>query len=413
MKNKFEFSRYAPWDAAGMASHLQQMETRGWRFRGINRLGLWQYEPCTPAAVRYAVTYAPSRRNWRLMPTQQERDLEDLCENAGWTKLAAVSRFHIYRNEEPAATDLETEELVRLDNLSRTLLPDMTVSALGWTLASGLWTFSFVRWLLQDPPEMLATQIPTVLVFTIWIFLEYMVPWLMLLPWLRSARKAAKAGQDCPPVRFWKPWKNLSRFMTAALFLLLFAGNAVVVAVFGVLYGIFEILRYFLSRKKEDPEEIERKYQNLLFFLIVAIFIANIYFQHAGITRTAPVPLSMSDLGITGEVTTADLEYNRGLLAYYHRYQQVEDATGKRIFVTWFDRYTPLLEEESDAWFLDYVTNGEDPIVTCDPAPWNAEAVYSNGDVRLICYEDRIVCLYTSWPLTDAELARAAEVLTP
>jgi hypothetical protein len=201
--------------------------------------------------------------------------------------------------------------------------------------------------------------------------------------------------------------------MTAALFLLLFAGNAVVVAVFGVLYGIFEILRYFLSRKKEDPEEIERKYQNLLFFLIVAIFIANIYFQYAGITRTAPVPLSMSDLGITGEVTTADLEYNRGLLAYYHRYQQVEDATGKRIFVTWFDRYTPLLEEESDAWFLDYLTNGEDPAVACDPAPWNAEAVYSNGDVRLICYEDRIVCLYTSWPLTDAELIRAVEVLTP
>lgn len=413
MKDKFEFSRFAPWDAAGMASHLERMEARGWRFRGINWLGLWQYEPCTPAAVRYAVAYAPSRKNWRLTPTQQEQDLEDLCVNAGWTKLAAVSRFHIYRNADPAATDLETEELVRLDNLRRTLLPDMTISALGWTLSSGLWTYSFIKWLLQDPPEMLATQLPTVLAFTIWIFLENMVPWLMLLPWLRSARKAAKMGRPCPPVRFWRGFKNISRFLMAVIFLLLIAENVVMVAVYGVLYGIFEILRYVLSQRQEDPEETERKYQNLLFFLIVAIFIANIYFRNTGITRTAPVPLSMQDLGITGQVSTADLEYNRGLLAYYHRYQQVEDASGKRIFVTWFDRYTPFLQDESDAWFWAYFTNGTDSVLPCDPAPWNAEAVYSNGDVRLICYENRIVTLYTSWPLSDRELSLAAEALTP
>ena len=413
MKDRFEFSRFAPWDAAGMAAHLQQMEARGWRLRGINWLGLWQYEPCTPAAVRYAVTYAPSRRNWRLMPTEQEQDLEDLCVNAGWTKLAAVSRFHIYRNDAPTATALETEELVRLDNLSRTLLPDMTISALGWTLASVLWTCSIVKWLLQDPPEMLATQIPTVLAFTIWIFLENMVPWLMLLPWLRSARKAAKAGRACPPVRFWRVWKNLSRFLMTLLFLLLIAGDPVMVVVYGILYGIFGIVRHLLSRKQEDPEEIERKYQNLLFFFFVAIFIANIFFRCIGIFHTEPVPLSMSDLGVTGQITTTDLEHNRGLLAYYHRYQQIEDATGKRIFVTWFDRYTPILASECDAWFRDYFTNGSEAVVSCDPAPWSAEAVYSSGDVRLICYEDRIVTLYTSWSLSDAELIRAAEVLAP
>ena len=84
MSIKRQSPRFASWDAAGMAAHLEAMEARGWQFRGTDWLGRWEYEETLPQPVRYAIAYAPSRSDWRITPTEPERDLEELCFDAGW-----------------------------------------------------------------------------------------------------------------------------------------------------------------------------------------------------------------------------------------------------------------------------------------------------------------------------------------
>ena len=121
MKIKREFPRFALWDAEGMAAHLKNMEAKGWQFTGTDWLGRWEYQECLSRQVRWAVTYTPSRSSLRISSTEAEQDLEEICYDAGWRKIAALSKFHIYRNEDPDCTPLETDELTRLDTMERSL----------------------------------------------------------------------------------------------------------------------------------------------------------------------------------------------------------------------------------------------------------------------------------------------------
>lgn len=417
MTFKREFPNFAPWDAHGMAAHLEVMETKGWQFRGTNWLGLWLYADTEPKTVRYAVAYAPSRKNCRLTPTEEERDLEDICFDAGWRKIAALSRFHIYRNADPNATTLETDEEVRLKTLDRALRGSITAAALLWPIYLALTVWAL--WLLwqQSPPKLLAAPLlPFLALFPVWMVMESIVPLVMYRRWLKKAKDAAALGEPTPEVSGWKRYRRYQRILTGLVLLLMLAGGKLwMMFVYTVLFAVFAIVRQRLSRKAEDPEGAERRFQNLMFWFVIALFVLNFAFQTSDrfpffdTTR----PLSIADLVPEAEVSGFDYDHYDGLLADYRRYDEHDQNTGKRIYCTVFDRHVPLLEAECDAWFRDYFSDDKDDIITEDPAIWGAEEVWRAGDLWLICWEDRTVTLYTSWTMTDAELAAAAARLAP
>ena len=43
MKLLRKFHDFAPWDAQGIAAHLEEMEANGWLFRGTDVLDHWEY----------------------------------------------------------------------------------------------------------------------------------------------------------------------------------------------------------------------------------------------------------------------------------------------------------------------------------------------------------------------------------
>ena len=186
-------------------------------------------------------------------------------------------------------------------------------------------------------------------------------------------------------------------------------------AVYSALYIVFALLRHHLSNQTADPEATERRFQNLLFWLVIAIFVVNFSFQNAARPDVSDThPLTMAHFSTDPAVATSDdLEHLESPFAGYHRYWASDDPAGRLIFCTIFDRRVPVLEEKCDAWFWDYFSNGEDEITSEDPTVWGAEEAWRAGDLWLLRWEDRTVTLRTNWPMTDEDIAIAARCLAP
>ena len=428
MKCKRESPNFAIWDAHGIAAHLEAMERRGWQFRGTDWLGRWEYIPCEKKAVRYAVAYAPSRRGYRITPTDAERDLEDICFDAGWRKLAALSSFHIYRNPDPDATDLETDELTRLDTLHRSLGKSLLTNALLWIFL-GLTIIGILVWSIFDHlPRALATPMLLFsIVFSLSAMANAMIPYLMYRFWLKKARLAAQSGLPCPPVRGLQLFNHINWFFTLPLLLWLVIGGALVplLIYMGILL-VFWFLRWVLEHKVQDHAFAEDAWQVLLVILFICFFCFHRWNSNRlqpDTLETTTLPLMAQDLmDTTGlELTQFHLEAKDAPLASYHRYWQASDGLGIDLQYTVFDLHVPFLEDACREPFLetfDYVTQRDGMTISpADPTLWGAESVlYSTKDGNdqwLIFYEDRTVHLHTNWNMTDDEITAAAVKLAP
>lgn len=427
MKIKRESPHFAAWDARGMAAHLEAMEAKGWQFRGVDWLGRWEYEPCEPKSVRYAIAYAPSRRNWILKPTEAERDLEDLCFDAGWRKMAALNRFHIYRNADPNATELETDELTRLNTLDRSLGRSKLPLLALYVLVCGYSLYQIGRGLASDLPRVLS--IPA-LVFAIllalWLMLTETVQDGMYHFWLRAARKAAQSGTPCPEVKHWRLWSGLRNAVLIFLLICMLTGVTVkLMLLYAAAYGCFYALRWFLEHKVQNELLAENTFQVSLIVLCIVLGGINMWYQSAlrEDSETDVLPLMAQDLMDTSEMELQQFAYdtNDSFLASYSNYWQSDSLGPFDLQYTIFDlRFSPL-EKACTEWFLeDFAAIAERKyaeVSEADAALWNAEQVLyfpKNGeDHWLIFYSGRTVELFTSWSMTDTEIAAAAEQLAP
>ncbi len=421
MKIKRESPHFALWDAMGMAAHLEAMEAKGWRFRGTDWLGRWEFEENLAQAVRYAVAYAPSRRDWRIAPTEPEQDLEDLCFDAGWRKIAALSRFHIYRNPDPDATDLETDEQIRLDTLERSLTRPLLTQALLvllWTvLILGILVWAF----RNDLPRALAIpSLPMLIVFALWLVADRLIPVVAYRRWLKKAHLAAESGLPCPPVNGWQTYTWIVLFLSAAVLLgLLTGGTLWLLLVYTAIVLAFYGLRWYLEHRMYDETLAENLFQVSIVVIFFLLFAVNRFYQAANIPEAVPMPLTAQDLvDTTGmDIQTFNMNSSEGPLATYRDYWQPDNNSDFNLRCTVFDLHLPVLETACRDWFLKdfqtYAKRTEQTLDTADPVPWDADDARRVGNSWLIFYDDRVIELHTSWDLTPEQIAAAAAKLAP
>lgn len=423
MRIKRVFPQFAPWDSEGMAGHLEEMEAKGWQFIGTDWLGRWEYQECLCQQVRWAVTYTPSRSSWRVSSTEAERDLEALCFDAGWRRIAALSKYHIYRNEDPDCTPLETDEMTRLDTLERALDAPMRSESVLYLLCGGLF-LALLIWLLFDrlPRALSIPGLPAMLLLCLWLMLTQLIRWNLYLRWRKSAREAAEAGIAPPPVRGWRAYSQCSLICGALILLsLLTEGNAIVYLVYTAIALAFWGFRWYLANRMEDDERVD---QYLRVALVVAflLLLGLNQFQNAAVPSPTvdTLPLMAQDLVDTTGMDLQQFDMNAGdsAIASYHDYWQPDNNSSFDLRYTIFDLRLPLLEGVCRDWFLEdfnAITGrwGQAPM-PADPAAWGADALWrtSGPDLYgwLIFYDNRIVYLAVPWELTADQIAAAAEI---
>ena len=417
MRIKRESPRFALWDAEGMAAHLEEMEAKGWQFTGTDWLGRWEYQECLSQQVRWAVTYTPSRSSLRVSSTEAERNLEEICFDARWRKVAALSKY---------CTPLETDEATRLDTLERALNAPMRNESLLYLLCGGL-LLSVLIWLLftKLPRALTIPALPAMLLLCVWLMLTSLIRWSLYLRWRTAARAAAEAGCPPPPVRGWKAYTCCSLICGLPILLrLLIEGNRIVVLVYMAIALAFWGVRWYLSNRMEDSHRADQ-YLRVALVVVFLLLLGLNRFQDAALPSPMvdSLPLTAQDLVDTTGMDLQQFDLNAGdsAIASYHDYWQPDNNSSFDLRYTIFDLRLPILEGVCRDWFLEdfhAITDrwGQTPL-SADPAPWGAEALWCTEGPDLygwlIFYDSRIVLLTVPWALTSEQIAAAAAVFAP
>lgn len=417
------------YDYPYIQKRLSDQAAQGWHLEKIGGM-LWKYRRGEPKRVRYEVTYAPSASAFNSRPTDQEEDLADLCAQAGWVRVASAAQLQIFRNEDPNATPLETDEKERLKTIRRTMgkhfFPQYILMIFLFLLQFAMHASNLLRW----PSRTLSSSLTVfTLVMLPMISLTYLILCTDSLLWLRRARQAVEDGLEIPANRFyryfrWVIWAGLIAYLWS-LFAL--AGLTFAWAILGIsaitifcVYGAISLLKY-LNAPKWVNIVVPVAVTSVMMMFLLTLFAMNM--DRIALNEEPPhpetLPLTLSDLGNFEDAEHTVLEETASPLAAYGRYW---DETGEeRISYTIVDIKSPLfynmIQAEQEQQFHQstrYLANAQ---VGAYAELFDAEyARHAQNELRdywHICWEDRIVTLTASWPLTGEQIAIVAQILKP
>jgi hypothetical protein len=118
-ETKYILMDTACFDYQRLQQRLEDLAEKGWHLEKPGNF-LWKFRRGAPQTVRYEIIFSAAASAFNSNPTEAEEDLADLCAQAGWERVGALAQLQVYRNENPSATPLETDEFEKLQNIRRT-----------------------------------------------------------------------------------------------------------------------------------------------------------------------------------------------------------------------------------------------------------------------------------------------------
>ena len=408
---------------------LTEQAANGWHLERA-RSALWKFRRGEPKNVRYEVTYSSAASAFNSRPTEAEEDLADLCAQAGWVRVATAAQLQIFRNEDPSATPLETDENERLKNIRRTMFrhffPQNILMIFLFLFQFAMHASNLLRW----PSRTLSSPlVVSTFVMLPMVSLIYLIFCIDSLLWLRRAQRAVDDGQPIPVNRFyrwfrWVIWAGLIVYLCS---LFTMAGMTFAWSILGISAMCIGCVFVAVSLCKHLNAP---KWVNIVVPVavtsVVMIFLLTLFamsMDRISLNEEPPhpdaLPLMLSDLGDFGDAEHTVLEESSSPLSSYSRYW--DEAGEERISYTIVDVKCPLfynmIQAEQEQQFLQsvsYLTDGEIAVhAEAFGAEYARRAQNELRDRWHICWEDRIVSLTATWPLTEEQIAIIAEILKP
>lgn len=459
-RKKYLFVPLAPFEQESMEKLLEKQASAGWMPTGIGSW-LWTFEQTDPQPLRFTVTYFSKATEYDPLPTDGQRDKESLCAQGGWKLAARTPYMQVFYTNDADATPLETDSVVRVENLRRAMERLTVRPRLFTSLLCLLWLLK--NWLdfRHDAIGFLSDGFD-VLTLPIWglLLLACLVEVIACLVWYPRAKRMAEEGGLfwAPHIPVWVSWLCLGIVLilgTAAAFgstlppqwFLAWLSICVAAIAGGVL------LRNHL-RRKEYPAGLNKAATGLF---VMAVYVVGIVlllalsisgrvgqpehieagsYELDGRTYAIyndPLPLNVEDLIQTDAVYSREATAYASPLLRRSEYSQhpivPEYAGAPTVWYTVYDtdfRFVmdivadQLLSEHQDETDVD----GQmlrDRYLPIDPAPYGAEAAYqlqraNIGPVPqyLLCWPGWVVDLSFAYLVpTDEQLAAAAGRLAP
>ena len=417
------------YDYPAVQQKLTDMAAQGWHLEKSGLLGLWTFRRGEPKQVRYEIIYAPKASAFNSQPTDSEEDLADLCAQAGWEWVTAQAQMQIYRNDDPDATPLETDEQERLKNIRRTMKKHFFPSEALLIAVFLMQFFMHLHTTSLYPGRTLSTPVMvSALGMSLFVAVIHGIMALDGALWLRKARIAVEAGENIPENSFyrrfrWVIWAVLILYLLCLpwtvgmefLALVIIAGTAVLLVTAG---GIA------LCKQMNAPKWVNMLVPAGLSALVLMILLPMLVFSMDSTGDELPpaetLPVTLTQL--TGEEGTERfiLEEHSSFLSAYGRYWDT-GLNDVRINYTIVDVKCPLfynmLQGEQEQQFMQSSLYSYLPIDGEVRDLFGAEYVRhsmnNTGDRWLICWDDRIVSLRASWELTEEQIDIIVEQLKP
>lgn len=417
------------YDYSLIEERLVKLSSQGWHLEKIGSLA-WKFRRGEPKQVRYAVTYAPSASAFNSRPTEAEEDLTDLCAQAGWVRVANMAQLHVYRNDDPNAVALETDENERLNTIRRSMKKHFFPTEL---LMIGIFLMQFFMHyytMTRSPARTLSSpMMVSTLVMCLFVAAIHVGIALNGLVWLRRAQSSVDNGEGIPVNRFyrrfrWVIWVFLIGYLLCLLWTVglgflswvLATSAAVLLVTAG---GIS------LCKRLNAPKWVNMVVPAGLCAVVIAVLIPLLIFSmDSNMNEDLPpaehLPLTLTQL--TGEMDTERyiLEESSSFLCSYGRYWDT-GAEDVRLNYTIVDVksslfYDMILNEQEQQFMQSSMysylpIDGE--LRTQFDAEYVRHSLNNTGNRWLICWDSRIVYLKASWELSEAQLATIADTLKP
>lgn len=418
------------YDYLSIQRRLEALAAEGWQLEKISSgFGIWHFRRAEPANVRYEVTFAPSGSEYNPRPTEAEEDLTDYCAQAGWEKVASLAQMHIYRNADPGATPIETDDAVRLQTLHAAMrkntLPSQWVLLVLWcvNLAMHLWSNSF------RPLESIAnaltvhnlfTQVALVAMFSLLLLSYY--------SWRKKAWAAVEEGLPIPEPVFYRRLKWAMWATVAFIFLGLFTAarqwfTAVLVAGMFALMALSFLLMSALKKRGTDAGVNRIVTFAVVTVSMLALVVCVTWFavknHDTDWQAYAETPLELSELIESDDFTQHSLQSSSSFLASYREDMQSSDDAyihyrifdGKVGFLADWGTRKMYQEAARDVFEDDFGTLEEG-----DAALWSADRVWhyataSGSHTYVLNWGKRTVSLYTNLELTAQQRSILVQAL--
>ena len=109
---------FEKFDYKAIERHLGEMAADGWILEKIDA-GTWWYRRGEPQNLKYAVTYVEDFSY--MEPTESQLDMDALCEQAGWKRVAFKDEAHIYCSDLENPVPVETDERIRMETIRKSM----------------------------------------------------------------------------------------------------------------------------------------------------------------------------------------------------------------------------------------------------------------------------------------------------
>ena len=311
--------RIAPcpgYDVERIESWLQDMAAKGWQLQKEGCIfGLFAFEKSRPHLTRYRLEPRKAGSGFGDVPDQE---IQDLCREYGWEYTDTYGEFDIYRSQDSAAREMNTDLTVQAAALqaarknSRTALGlDITLSLI---LFTGFWTIPF-RMLCE-----MGLGYHLALCFAlVWSVFFSIHRWIHL-------GRLRRQLQENIPLDHNKPWKD-----RALIHLLGKACNfLVIVILFGILFSSCA------GSMNADGIPLEEYPGDLPFITLEDIYPGSSFTQErflSGYNTYSDDPTFFAPTNITweqyGTITTEDHKFLTGpLIVHYYEVRSQVLAEG-------------------------------------------------------------------------------------
>ena len=414
------------YDYAYIEEKLTRLAAEGWHPEKVGTM-LWKFRRGEPKQVRYAVTFAPSASAFNSRPTEAEEDLADLCAQAGWVRVGTQAQRHIYRNDDPNATPLETDEGERLKNIRKTMRKHFFPMEVLMIFLFLMQFFMHFHTMTRYPGRTLSSpMMVTTLGMCLFVAAIHGILLLDSALWLRRARRAVDSGEAIPANRFyrsfrWVIWAFLILYLLCLLWTvgLGFLSWVVITSTVVLLGSVGGIA---LCKRMNAPRWVNILVPPVFGILVIAVLAPLLVFSFDSFEPTTVEDLPVTLTQLTGETGTQReiMQEDSSFLSSYGRYwDSGEDDV--RITYTIVDVKCPLfydmLLNEQEQQFMQSSLYSYLPIEEELRDQFDAEYVRhsrnNTGDRWLICWDSRIVNLRASWELTEEQIDIIVEQLKP
>lgn len=111
---------FLPYDYEGVEKMLSEKSSQGWQLVKTGNYA-WTFTQGECNEFQYNVTYVPNASEYRAEDTDHQITLDEYCTNAGWERVCNYKKMQIYRNRDPLAVPIDTDESQKLQMLHQAI----------------------------------------------------------------------------------------------------------------------------------------------------------------------------------------------------------------------------------------------------------------------------------------------------